>query len=77
VSWFSGDWLMRWSPEQVTINGTNVPLQQAMVQNQLPYWQTPAAMWLVLGVYALAGCLIAAWLRGWLTQGVRSNPEKS
>jgi MFS family permease len=77
VSWFSGDWLMRWSPEQVTINGTSVPLQQAMVQNQLPYWQTPAAMWLVLGVYALAGCLIAAWLRGWLTQGVRSNPEKS
>ena len=21
VSWFSGDWLMRWSPETVTVNG--------------------------------------------------------
>ena len=77
VSWFSGDWLARWCPEKVTINGADVPLQQAMINNQLPYWQTPAAMWLILGVYALAGCLIAAWLRGWLTQGVRVKDEKN
>jgi hypothetical protein len=77
VSWFSGDWLTRWCPEKVTVNGTEVPLQQAMINNQLPYWQTPSAMWLVLGAYALVGCLIAAWLRGWLTQGVRSQAKRN
>lgn len=76
VSWFSGDWLTRWCPEKVTINGADVPLQQAMINNQLPYWQTPAAMWLVLGLYAFAGCLIAVWLRGWLTQGVRVQADQ-
>lgn len=76
VSAFSGHMLEYWSPEKVTINGASVPLQQAMVNNQLPYWQTPAAMWLVLGLYAFAGCLIAVWLRGWLTRGVRTEPDK-
>jgi MFS family permease len=75
VSWFSGDWLTRWCPEKVMVNGATVPLQQAMIQNQLPYWQTPAAMWLILGVYALVGCLIAAWLRGWLTKGAQWKSE--
>jgi hypothetical protein len=28
-------------------------------------------MWLVLGAYALAGCIVAAFLEKWLTQGVR------
>lgn len=76
VSAFSGHLLEHWSPEKVTINGAEVPLQQAMINNQLPYWQTPAAMWLVLGAYAFAGCLIAVWLRGWLTRGVRAQDDK-
>ena len=37
----------------------------------------PAAMWLVLGAYALGGCVIAAFLRGWLTQGAHWKAEKT
>ncbi|MFT3828306.1 MAG: MFS transporter [Opitutaceae bacterium] len=71
VSWFSGDMLTRWSPETVTVAGNPVPLQQAMIAGQLSYWDSPAAMWLWLGIWAIIGCLLALVLRGWLTQGVR------
>ena len=76
VSWFSGDWLVRWSPETVNVNGVAVPLQQAMINNQVDYWHSPGAMWMWLGVYALVGCIIAAMLQGWLTQGARFQSEK-
>jgi predicted MFS family arabinose efflux permease len=69
VSVLSGHMLGRWCPEKVTVNGASVPLQQAMIQNQLDYWHSPAAMWLFLGGYALAGCIVAALLGGWLTRG--------
>jgi hypothetical protein len=69
VSAFSGHMLEYWSPEKVNINGVTIPLQQAMIQNQVSYWHSPAAMWLILGAYALAGCVIAALMRNWLTQG--------
>jgi MFS family permease len=71
TSAFSGHMLEYWSPEKVMVNGTAVPLQEAMVKGQLSYWHTPAAMWLVLGLYALAGCVIALFLRGWLTRGAQ------
>ena len=74
VSMFSGHMLERWSPETVVVNGTNMPLQQAMIEHQLGYWQRPEAMWLFLGLYALAGCIIALFLRGWLTRGSRMTP---
>jgi hypothetical protein len=69
VSAFSGHLLEYWCPEKVSVNGAMMPLQQALLQHQLPYWRTPAAMWLVLGLYALVGCIIALFLRGWLTRG--------
>lgn len=73
VSAFSGHLLEHWSPEKVTVNGAAVPLQQAMINHQLGYWQRPEAMWLLLGLYALAGCIIAAFLEKWLTQGAKEN----
>jgi hypothetical protein len=45
-----------------------VALQQAMVEGWLDYWDRPEAMWLFLGLYALAGCVIAYFLRHWLTR---------
>jgi MFS family permease len=69
VSALSGHMLDRWSPEEVVVDGEAVPLQQAMVNHQLDYWDRPEAMWLILGIYALAGCLIAYFLRHWLTRG--------
>ena len=73
VSAFSGHLLEHWSPEKVTINGVAAPLQQAMLNHQLDYWHRPEAMWLLLGAYALAGCIVAAFLEKWLTQGAREN----
>jgi hypothetical protein len=46
-----------------------------MVQNQVPYWQSPAAMWLILGAYAMAGCIGAVLLRNWLTRDVHFKAE--
>jgi len=76
VSAFSGHLLEFWSPEKVNLHGELVPLQKALVEHQLPYWHTPAAMWLVLGLYALAGCIIALFLRGWLTRGADWRKKK-
>jgi MFS family permease len=73
VSAFSGHLLERWSPETVTIGGVATPLQTAMINHQLGYWQRPEAMWLLLGAIALGGCLIAAFLEKWLTQGVKES----
>jgi len=73
VSAFSGHLLERWSPEKVSINGVETPLQQAMIGHQLDYWHRPEAMWLILGAYALGGCIIAAILEKWLTQGVKET----
>jgi MFS family permease len=69
VSALSGHMLDRWSPEEVMIDGQAVQLQQAMINHQLDYWDRPEAMWLYLSLYALAGCIIAYFLRRWLTRG--------
>ena len=73
VSWFSGDMLNRWSPEKVTVDGAAMPLQQAMVAGRVDYWNSPAAMWFWLGVWAMIGCILALLLRKWLTEGVRTE----
>jgi predicted MFS family arabinose efflux permease len=77
VSAFSGYMLEYWSPEFVVIDGAKVPLQQAMLQDRLPYTHSPAAMWLILGLYALGGCIIAVLLRGWLTRGAHWKAGQS
>ncbi len=68
VSLISGHLLMRWSPEKVSVDGLEVPLQTAMRDGALGYWHRPEAMWLVLGGYALAGCLVALALRNWFAR---------
>ncbi|HRY68870.1 MAG TPA: MFS transporter [Phycisphaerae bacterium] len=75
VGLISGHMLEYWSPETVVVNGVSLPLQQAMIQGQVPYWHSPAAMWLVLGIWAFVGCLAAMLIRSWLTQGARWKVE--
>jgi MFS family permease len=75
VSVFSGHMLERWSPEKVTVNGAEVTLKQAMLDHHVAYWHSPAAMWLILGTIAMAGCIGAALLSGWLTKGARWKIE--
>jgi len=76
ASVFSGHLLGRWAPETVSVNGAMVPLKEALMHHQVSYWNSPAAMWLILGVYAMAGCWGAVFLRGWLTQGARWKNEQ-
>ena len=76
TSALSGHMLEYWCPAKVMLDGKSVPLQQAMIQDQVPYWHSPAAMWLVLGLYAFAGCTIGVLIRGWLTQGARWKEKK-
>ncbi|MCX6944221.1 MAG: MFS transporter [Opitutales bacterium] len=75
VSAFSGHLLEHWSPETVTLHGVVTPLKQAMITHQLDYWHRPEAMWMLLGSYALVGCIIAAFMEKWLTQGAREHPS--
>jgi len=75
VSLLSGHMLERWSPEKVDVNGVMTPLKDAMVAGQVSYWNSPSAMWLILGAFALGGCVIAAMMRGWLTAGARWKTE--
>lgn len=52
-----------------------VSLQFAMTAGWVSFWQSPSAMWLILGAYALGGCLIALAIKGWLTKGARWKIE--
>jgi predicted MFS family arabinose efflux permease len=78
VSLISGHLLLRWAPETVTVTGAEggtvqLPLQTAMQDRLLGYWDRPEAMWLILGGYALAGCLVALALRNWFAEGSRKK----
>lgn len=67
VSLLSGHMLTRWCPE-----GVQAPLKAGT----LPFWDSPAAMWLVLGLFAIGGPIIAIMLRGWFTKGASWSIEE-
>lgn len=67
VSFFSGHMLGQWVPE--TVNGQ--PLHDAIQAGAVPFWHSPEAMWLILGVWALSGPVLAYMFKGWLTKGAR------
>ena len=48
--------------------------KQALIDDQVSYWHSPAAMWFWLGLVAVGGCLIAIPLRNWFARGVRTPP---
>lgn len=62
VSAMSGHMLTRYSPE-----GIGERIREGVV----PFWESPEAMWLLLGVWAMSGPVIALFFRGWLTKGAR------
>lgn len=62
VGAISGHMLVRFCPEGV---------RDKMISGEIAFWDSPAAMWLILGVFALAGSGIALILRRWLTKGAR------
>jgi len=62
VSVLSGHMLARWVPEGIG---------ERLREGSVPFWQTPEAMWLILGLVALAGPILALLFQGWLTKGAR------
>ena len=67
VSALSGHMLARWCPEDIG---------PKLTQGTLAYWDTPAAMWLFLGIVAMAGVLIAILLKPWFVKGARWTIEQ-
>lgn len=64
VSLISGHLLVRWCPEGIG---------PRMAAGQVGYWDSPAAMWLILSLVGLIGCFGAVALRGWLTRGLKEE----
>lgn len=60
VSAMSGHMLNRWSPE-----GSGVKL----MAGQVDFWHSPSAMWLILGIWAISGPVIALLAEKWFTKG--------
>lgn len=60
VSALSGSMLVRWVPENVG---------ESVRAGTLSFWDSPEAMWLVLGIWAISGPILAWFFRGWLTRG--------
>ncbi len=61
----------------VDFDTIGVSLRFAMTVGWVAFWESPAAMWLVLGGYAFGGCLIALAIKGWLTKGAKWKIEHS
>lgn len=62
VSLLSGHMLTRWVPE-----GIGEQLRAGTVD----FWDSPSALWIILGVFALAGPLVGVVFRGWFTRGAQ------
>jgi len=46
-------------------------LREQLAAGNVPFWNSPSAMWLILAVPAILGPIIALALRGWFTKGAR------
>ncbi|HOW68199.1 MAG TPA: MFS transporter [Candidatus Paceibacterota bacterium] len=64
VSAISGHLLARWCPEGIA---------ERMIRGEVRFWDSPAAMWLLLAASAMLGCLLALALRPWFTRGLNKN----
>jgi MFS family permease len=71
ASALSGYMLVRWIPELP--NGSL--LRDRLAAGQVPFWDSPSALWLVLGLVALAGPVIALFLRNWFTTPARQEEK--
>lgn len=65
ISLLSGHMLEKFCPEGI---------QPQILDGTLPFWSSPEAMWLILGLFALLGLIVALVFRGWLTRGVNLDP---
>lgn len=77
VGFLSGVMLMRWCPETRVVEGATKPLREVLGTRELPYWETPEAMWLILAIAAVIGPIIMLSLKGWFVRGMHNDPTVS
>jgi MFS family permease len=68
VSLLSGHMLMRWCPEYP--KGTPTLGQRIASGVEIPFWDSPEAMWLILAIVAIAGSLSLFFLRPWFAKAM-------
>ncbi len=66
VSVVSGHMLARWCPEGIG---------DRMRAGEVGFWDSPYAMWIILGSIALVGSLAALALKDWFTEGLALEPS--
>ena len=71
----SGVMLAKWCPEIIMTKDTTYSLQGALIERTIlpSYWQTPEAMWLILGIIAIIGPIIMLFLKDWFTIGMKQK----
>ncbi len=65
ITLVSGHMLVRFCPEGI---------RTGIEAGTLGFWQSPEAMWLILGLFALLGLVVAMVFKPWLTKGVNLDP---
>ena len=68
VSMLSGHMLVKWVPEFP--KGEPI-LGERIAAGEIPFWDSPSAMWLLLGAAAFIGPIVALACRKWFTRGAR------
>ena len=68
ASVLSGQMLARWIPEFP--DGEPI-LRERLAAGQVAFWDSPSALWIILGIPALGGPIVAWLLRGWFTKGAK------
>jgi MFS family permease len=74
VSLASGYMLERWIP---AFPEGEPLLRDRLAAGQIPFWQTPSALWIILGTFALGGPLIALLMKSWFTKGAKWEKDEA
>ncbi len=74
VSFMSGHMLARWVPEYP--EGEPL-LRDRLANGEIPFWDSPSAMFIILGFAALFGPIIALSLKRWFTKGAKWEKDKA
>jgi POT family proton-dependent oligopeptide transporter len=71
VSALSGYMLAYWVPTYEE----GPSLVERLDAGTVPFYKTPTMMWLILGVWALSGPIVALLMRGWFTKGAKFDND--
>ncbi len=69
----SGHMIARWCPEYPEGEAT---VGERIAAGEVGYWDSPYAMWLILGAWALVGVLAAIYFRGWFTKDMADSKSE-